>query len=391
MIKTGLCLGSLLAGLIAFTAAERGARAKTTWTLLYDNVNSGNVIFSVDAVDDQHAWALGVEKVGGNSSPVGLATSNGQTFGMMPLPATSGGQFDITVFLVVAFADTQNGWIFGTKFSMGGEEHTLWKSDNGGMSWDTTFSPTVGIMMMQALPTGQLFAVGEDVFLRSPDGISYEEVSVPVPSGHTLDELFMFNADCGFVVASTDPEDGPVTGAVLWTPDGGDTWETRAEGLPYRLGGMSFVTADLGWLAAKGASEGGILKTTDGGRNWSLQSQPDHPPPPMSSDPAPVTECVDVRFFDDRRGVALCLACTGNCEPTSEEEPSYFTVLSWTSDGGVTWEMDPDYEEKIERRALWRHGQGLWHVWDGVSHPQRRVHGRPKLSGLGLCRRRSRG
>lgn len=324
------------------------ANAKKSWELLYDTVGDGNVIFSMSAVDEQHVWALGMEDQGSQTTPLGLRTSDGRSFGRMSLPSAGGGQFEITIFFAVAFADTQNGWIFSSTFSMMGEEHTLWKSTNGGMSWSEDYEPSESIFKMQALSTGELFAVGEDMLLVSTAGGGYSEIAIPVPAGHSLQDIFMFNAECGYAVSSTSPEDGPVTGAVLWTSDGGLTWETRAQGMPYRLGGISFVTADLGWVAAKGSDAGYILKTTDGGRNWTPQSQPDHDNPVFGSGTSPVTECDDVRFFDDMRGVALCLACTGNCEPEDEDKPSYYTVLSWTSDGGSSWEMDPDYEEHMD-------------------------------------------
>lgn len=336
-----------LVAVVGMWAVSGEADAKPSWALLYDAMSDKNAIFSLDAVDEKNAWAVGVEDQGGNTASIGLKTATGEHFGMMPLPSVGGGQLEITMFLAVEFADTQNGWLFSTKFSMGGEEHTLWKSDSGGMSWSEAYTPSVGIMKMQALPTGHFYAVGKDILLMSADGESYSEVTVPVPGGHELENIFMFNADCGFTVASTDPLDGPATSAVLWTDDGGQSWETRAQELPYVLGGISFVTSDLGWIAATGESDGFILKTTDGGISWTPQSLPDHDNPLFGSDPSPVTDCVDVRFFDDMRGVALCLACTGNCDPADEDSPTYFTVLSWTSNGGDTWEMDPDYEEHM--------------------------------------------
>ncbi len=332
---------------VVLLAMSGEADAKKSWDLLYDTVGDGNVIFDLYAVDEQNVWAVGFEDQGTGSPSVGLRSTDGRSFGRMSLPSMGGGQFEFTFFSSIAFSDSQNGWLFSSKVSFMGAEHVLWKSSNGGMSWSEDYEPSEEIHKMQAIPTGELFAVGEDTILIFTPGEGYSEITVPVPAGHSLSDIFMFNAECGFTVASTSPEDGPVTGAVLWTTDSGRTWEIRAQGLPYMLGGISFVTADMGWIAAKGADAGYVLKTTDGGRNWTPQSLPDHDNPVFGSSTSPVTECRDVRFFDDMRGVALCLACTGNCEPEDEDSPSYYTVLSWTQNGGSTWEMDPDYEEHM--------------------------------------------
>jgi MYXO-CTERM domain-containing protein len=50
-----------------------------------------------------------------------------------------------------------------------------------------------------------------------------------------------------------------------------------------------------------------------------------------------------VRFFDDKRGVAACLACTGGCEADAGN-PTFLTAFMRTEDGGASWAMDPDYE-----------------------------------------------
>jgi hypothetical protein len=324
----------------------RAGQAKPSWVLAYDSMNQDNAIIALSAVDGQHAWAVGYESQGSQTTAIGVATADGVSFGSFSLPNPGGSQFEMTIFLALAFADTQTGWLFGSKVGMQGETHYLWKSENSGMSWSEAFQPSEAMADLQAFSGGQLFGVGGETLLYSLDGQQYEEVTVPVDSGMTLEKLFMFNPDCGFVIARSDPEDGPVVSAVLWTADGGQTWETRADNLDYSLGGVWFVSPDLGWAAATQGETGLVLKTTDGGRSWTPQSMPDHPPPPMGQDPAPVTDCSDVRFFDDTRGVALCLSCTANCDG-QEGNPSYLTVFCRTADGGATWEMDPDYEPQM--------------------------------------------
>jgi hypothetical protein len=146
------------------------------------------------------------------------------------------------------------------------------------------------------------------------------------------------------LIAST-ADDAAARSAVLWTGQGGTSWETRADAIGARLRRAWFVSASIGWAAGSDDRNRGVVASTrDGGLTWALVDVPDHPPPPMATDPVPVTDCLDVRFFDDLRGVALCTACASNCDGSSEEDPTLLTAFVRTADGGVTWQLDPDYE-----------------------------------------------
>lgn len=337
---------ALGAGCVTLLWGFEPARAKTTWTLVSANPNADNTIIHVTTVDGVSAWAVGVESSGGgNTSPVGLMSTDGSSWSPMTLPQGGGGPLDLILFLALAFTDNQNGWLYGVTVSIQGEEGHLWTTSNGGGSWAEVFLPTEPLAHMQALPTGHFFGAGGQTFVMSSDGQTYVEVNPPVVQDHALKGVFMLNPDCGYLVAATDPDEGSFLSAVLWSGDGGQNWEVRAQDLPYVLSSLWFVNADLGWAA--GFEEGGdgvgiIARTTDGGRTFSPVTLPDHPPE-MGGDPVPVTGCSAVRFFDDVRGVALCVACSGGCAPG--EDPTFLTVFARSNDGGQTWNMDPDYEE----------------------------------------------
>jgi len=333
----GLWLG------VGLVVMPRPAMAKESWTLDYSSPGQDNAIYSLSAIDGMHAWAIGVDGGGGNSQAVGLRTSDGHAWSQMALPSVSAGQMEFVIFLRVAFADDQNGWIAGSKVSMTGEEPFLWKTTDGGSSWTQVFQSSKSLADLQALPSGQVFGVGEGIVVLSPDGDQYQEVTPQLPDGMSLQSISMLNPNCGAAVATTAADSGTDKTAILWTDDGGLSWKVRADSLPVRGDGLWFVNGNLGWLAAEKDGAGVVAWTDDGGATWTDVSVPDHSAV-MGNDPVPVTSCNDVRFFDDKRGVALCLCCTAECDGGENSHPSYLTALFWTDDSGRTWTMDPDYE-----------------------------------------------
>ncbi len=321
------------------------AKAKETWSLVYSKPGQDNAVYALWAVDGSHAWALGVDSSGGSSRPFGVRTSNGASWADMILPAGGGGQFDLTMFLMVAFADENHGWLYGSHVSMSGADPLLYETTDGGGSWTEVTAPSKGFEDLQALPSGQVYGVGESMVFIGDAG-SYQEVTAPVPSGMHLASIFMLNSQCGAALAVSDEDSGQETGALLWTSDGGGSWAVRNQDLGFLPHRVFFVDGQKGWLAGEVGGAGLLAWTEDGGQTWTQVMAPDHPAV-MGNETAPVTSCVGVRFFDDQRGVGLCLSCTANCDDQSEGSPSYLTVFLRSNDAGRTWTMDPDYEPQM--------------------------------------------
>jgi|GEM_PF-767309 len=332
-----------LAGGAALMCLGVTAQAKQTWTLVYSDANSGNALFGLSAVDATHAWAVGVTSSMGNSQAVGVRTMDGTSFYPMTLPPGNGGPMALTMYTSLAFLDTQTGWMHGATFSMAGTSAFVWKTTDGGSSWNPVFQSPNLMNQLQALPDGAVFGAGANLVLVSKDGSSFVEKAVPVPSGMELHGIAMLNSTCGFAVAGALSDLGGMGSAVLWTEDGGESWVTRGEGREFQANRAWFVTPTLGWIAGSQSGRAIVAKTTDGGNTWTPVGIPDHPPP-MGSQPFPATDCVDVKFFDDTRGVAACLSCTAECDGGEDANPSYLTVFVRSEDGGQSWTMDPDYE-----------------------------------------------
>jgi photosystem II stability/assembly factor-like uncharacterized protein len=83
----------------------------------------------------------------------------------------------------------------------------------------------------------------------------------PLPQGNALSGVSFTDARTGTAVG-----DG---GTIVRTTNGGASWTLQSSGFPYQLSGVSFTDANTG--TAVGVA-GTILRTTDGGASWTLQS-----------------------------------------------------------------------------------------------------------------------
>lgn len=340
--------------------APRIALAKTTWngSLANPMPSQSNLLWLVYALDSENAWAVGKRNTGGNDEIVGLRTTNGLSWQQMSLP--QGSSFFPVIPTALIFVDANTGYLAATEIEGLADVPKIFATTNGGGSWTERARLSGSVVAFQKLPSGEIFGVGGGYFVRSTDGQTWSSVAVDPPSsGVGPAALSMLNGTCGFL-AGGKPAEGTQSadgGAIWYTEDGGQTWEVRAQGLPYYLGGVSFVASDLGWaVGQQGGNTGVFAVTYDGGRTFTRVNVPDHPALPsvcmMSqclTDPSPITDMVGVRFWDANRGVAHGLACTGGCDG---DNPTYLTAILRTYDRGSTWEYDEHYHDAMPDISL---------------------------------------
>jgi photosystem II stability/assembly factor-like uncharacterized protein len=131
------------------------------------------------------------------------------------------------------------------------------KTTNGGINWLYKGSATVEYLFFLNTDTG--FAVGGINFLKTIDGAnSWTETTI---SGNNLYSVLFINYDTGFVIG----QDG-----VFKTTNSGLNWEEK-----YFQGGRSifFVNSETGYATGLEYTSI-IMKTTNAGENWNLQSIP---------------------------------------------------------------------------------------------------------------------
>lgn len=111
-------------------------------------------------------------------------------------------------------------------------------------------------------------------------------------------------------------------GTVLWTRDGGTTWESHpvADGPQLEFRGIHAISADEAWVMSSGNGPASrIYHTTDGGGTWQEQYR--------AADSAVFFDCM--AFFDAKHGVVF-----------SDVASPGITVFR-TGDGGEHWNMLP--------------------------------------------------
>jgi photosystem II stability/assembly factor-like uncharacterized protein len=151
-------------------------------------------------------------------------------------------------------------------------------------------------------------------------------------------------------------------GTYLHTSDGGATWLSGvvpgAEGLDFR--DVDAFSANVAYLLSIGNGENSrIYKTTDGGRNWTLQFK--------NSNPKAFFDAM--AFWDERNGIAV-----------SDPVDGHFVIIR-TSDGGGTWkQISPDHmpaaldgEGAFAASGTCIAVNGSKDVWFGTGGPRARV------------------
>jgi len=79
----------------------------------------------------------------------------------------------------------------------------------------------------------------------------------PIPQGNDLKDIHIFDANNAIVVG--------MAGTIMKTTDGGENWTIQVSATNKDLYSIQFADKDVSWVVG----EGGIkLKTTDGGLNW---------------------------------------------------------------------------------------------------------------------------
>ncbi|MFH2009590.1 MAG: MYXO-CTERM sorting domain-containing protein [bacterium] len=341
----------ILATLFLVAASGEG-RANPSWSSVNVEPGQDNVILGLSAVDAQHAWALAARNDGQSTSIVGLRTTNGSTFQQMTLPQATNPMIP-AMFFAIAFESAQTGYLAG----MVDLASKIYRTTDGGANWTEVTTTGSLLSHFQILLGGVVYGVAGSDFVYSADGQTFTTVAVPEPSANVAPAgVFMLNQSCGWLVGGWgyDQDNHPVPsdGAVWYTDDGGDSWSVIAESLPFHLSRAHFVAADLGFAVGNQGEQGVIARTTDGGHTWTPIPLPDHPalpdvcimPGACIDEAQPISDMLDIKFWDAERGIALGLACTSPPCDRGDSAASYLSSFLRTYDGGQTWVHDADYE-----------------------------------------------
>ena len=258
-------------GLILHTTDSGKTWTKQESNAIYDDKDTGPqplFLFSIHAVDRDHAWAVGDRSILSSTSDGGKTWKARKVAMETDL---SGGQSlaaSDPIFYDVKFIDPKHGWIVG-------EFGKIMYTDNGGETWveqERTLLEGTNIFDLLDLPT--LFglhmvdaqngvAVGlEGHVARTTDGgkrWTYQEVQVDYPLVDPLFSVQVFEDTSGWASGSA--------GEVVRRAPGAEPWFRAKLGQDVLtwLRGLSFFDPNNGWMCG---GYGLIYRTTDGGQTW---------------------------------------------------------------------------------------------------------------------------
>ncbi len=218
----------------------------TNWSQQY---NSGySFLRSVYFINSQTGWAVGYH---GGLGRV-LKTTNGG-LNWIPYVNNSLGW----VLTNIQFIDENIGWACGS--SGNNYESTIIKTTNGGQNWNLQFDST-------ALGSNSLY---ELQFLNGSTGYSVGWVNQLLKTTYGGTNWYYQNNNVlGFfnTLSFLNSLTGYIGGSDIYsTHDGGDNWTQY--GTNYNLKSMKIINQNISYGVG---SAGKIIKTTNGGTNWSV-------------------------------------------------------------------------------------------------------------------------
>ena len=239
-------------------------------------------------------------------------------------------------FRSIYFSDDQHGWA-GT---LGASTDILWATTNGGTSWAPIANPPApapeaicglsGFGSDFIVGTGAYF--GPARFTRSTDGGATWTTQDMSAYARNLVDCHFWSPDSGFAVGGSPAPDAETAFTViLFTADGGDTWEVRHTGTVAGSYGwkLFFQSPVNGWVSTYNFMGGEVYKTTDGGLTWEEQVVPG---------------------TDSLEGIGFVTANRGWVDG--------WDLTAQTFDGGTNWEIVDLGDNNINRFVFLPNGSG---------------------------------
>jgi photosystem II stability/assembly factor-like uncharacterized protein len=169
----------------------------------------------------------------------------------------------------VYFLDSKRGWV-------GGDKGFLSRTDDGGRSWvrqTVETADAINDIYFRDKDNGFLLA-GNAIFGTRDNGTRWSEQRRFLSREFDGAEVELYSVRFsskkkGWVVGSVSKQDRVIDSILVFTDNGGDTWQRQRAPSSRELIHIDFANDKRGWIAGTG---GTILATDDGGQTWIRQN-----------------------------------------------------------------------------------------------------------------------
>jgi photosystem II stability/assembly factor-like uncharacterized protein len=199
------------------------------------------------------------------------------------------GENDYYTFRAVCFINPSTGWVAGDLFRnpLNSYYKAILRTEDGGANWTQQYLGNCAGLYSINFPSALIgWAVGYNIILKTINkGDSWTEQTFGSENcDYYLNSVFFINSLRGWVAGGLrcDPGSG-YSKIILITSDGGVNWNEvsiSAEENNYLLHSVFFVNEMTGWAVGDG---GAILKTTNGGFNFTIGIESENNTIPGSS------------------------------------------------------------------------------------------------------------
>lgn len=171
----------------------------------------------------------------------------------------------------VYFNDQNNGWTVGGTDGSTPYVGDIFRTTDGGNSWshqtnNTSWARFYGVQFVDA-NTGWAYAEVNNTVVKTTNGGADWQIQMSYGDSFNIQSMYFIDNNTGWIGGN----DGK-TGSLMKTTDGGNNWTNKTPNLQYGLGYIKFFDSKNGMAAGQGRDGSlAIISTTDGGENWSIQ------------------------------------------------------------------------------------------------------------------------
>lgn len=150
---------------------------------------------------------------------------------------------------------------------------------SGEVNWELQYSASLEQLQMLRQSAGQIYGVGWKCFVRSTDGINFQNTIVDDRDSLFLESAYMVSSTVGYCGGQIyRPSDSSLSRPVLYkTINGGQSWtrtgQLEQQSVRYIVSNVQFINQQEGYIALNpyfGFDGLKIYRTTNGGQSWSL-------------------------------------------------------------------------------------------------------------------------